>query len=122
MEGFSGASIDQLISSAAKVEANQEEMAKRQKEKYLEKKAKILAVALTKKTGRLEAGREAPTGENEETLWEKNQCTDGKEEGHWKNECPNKKKNEKERVTVAAAKSKEACNLQTNTAWGDESD
>jgi hypothetical protein len=31
-------------------------------------------------------------------------------------------KKEKERVTVAAAKSKKACNLETNTAWGDESD
>jgi hypothetical protein len=45
MEGFTGANIDQL-SIAAKVVANQEEMAKRQKEKYLEKKAKILAMAL----------------------------------------------------------------------------
>jgi hypothetical protein len=33
-----------------------------------------------------------------------------------------RKKKEKERVTVAAAKSREACNLETNTAWGDKSD
>jgi biotin synthase-like enzyme len=80
-------------------------------------------MALNEGDGRPEAGREAPTGENGKTLWEKNQCTYCKEEGHWKNECPNKKKKkEKERVTVAAAKSKEACNLEANTAWGDESD
>jgi hypothetical protein len=33
-----------------------------------------------------------------------------------------RKNKEKERVTMAATKSKEACNLETNTAWGDESD
>jgi hypothetical protein len=71
MEGFVGANIDQLISIAAKVGTNQEEMAKRQKEKYLEKKAKILAMALKEGMGRPEARREAPTGDNGETLWEK---------------------------------------------------
>jgi hypothetical protein len=40
MEAFAGANIGQLISIAAKVVANQEEMAKREKEKYLEKKGK----------------------------------------------------------------------------------
>jgi hypothetical protein len=107
MEGFAGATTDQLISIAAKVVANREEMAKREKEKYLEKKAKILAMVLNEEVGRLEARKEAPTGENGEILWEKNQCTYCKEEGHWKNEFPNKKKKEKERVTVAAAKSKD---------------
>jgi hypothetical protein len=33
-----------------------------------------------------------------------------------------KKEKEKERMTVAATKYKKACNLGTNTAWGDESD
>jgi hypothetical protein len=66
-------------------------MAKREKEKYLEKKTKILPSK--RETGRPEAGREAPTEENGETLWEKT------------------------RVTVAATKSKEVCNLETNTAW-----
>jgi hypothetical protein len=33
-----------------------------------------------------------------------------------------RKKKEKERVTVAATRSKEACNLEINTVWGDESD
>jgi hypothetical protein len=33
-----------------------------------------------------------------------------------------RKKRKKERVTMAATKSKEACNLETNTAWGDVSD
>jgi hypothetical protein len=54
MEGFVGANIDQLISIVAKVVANQEEMAKRDKEKYLEQNAKILAVGLKegdRKTG-----------------------------------------------------------------------
>jgi hypothetical protein len=46
VEGFTGANIDQLISIAVKVVANREEMAKRQTEKYLKKKAKILAMAL----------------------------------------------------------------------------
>jgi hypothetical protein len=39
MEGFTGADIDQL-SIAAKVVANREEMAKKEKEKYLGKKGK----------------------------------------------------------------------------------
>jgi hypothetical protein len=95
MEGFSGASIDQLISSAAKVEANQEEMAKRQKEKYLEKKAKILAVALMKETGRPEAGREAPTGENEETLWEKTSAPTVRRRDIGKMSAPTRKKTKK---------------------------
>jgi hypothetical protein len=60
--------------------------------------------------------------EQRNPLGKKNQCAYCKEEGHWKNECPNKKKKEKERVTVAAVKSKEDCNLQTNAAWGNESD
>jgi hypothetical protein len=54
MEGFADASIDQVISIAAKVVANQEEIAKREKEKYLEKNAKILTMALKegdRKTG-----------------------------------------------------------------------
>jgi hypothetical protein len=59
MEGFTGANIDQLISIEAKVIANREEMAKREKEKYLEKKAKILAMALKegdRKTGGRKGG------------------------------------------------------------------
>jgi hypothetical protein len=52
MEGFSVANIDQLISIVAEVVANQEEMAKREKEKYLEKKAKILAMALKEGDGK----------------------------------------------------------------------
>jgi hypothetical protein len=59
MEGFAGASIDQLISIVAKVVANQEEMAKREKKKNLEKKAKILAIVSRREMGRPEAGRKA---------------------------------------------------------------
>jgi hypothetical protein len=47
-------------------------MVKREKEKYLEKRAKILLWPSRREMGGLEAGREAPTGENGETLWEKN--------------------------------------------------
>jgi uncharacterized protein YcaQ len=71
MEGFAGANINQLISIAAKVVVNQEEMAKREKEKYLEKKAKILAMALKegdRKTGGWKRGLKRRNGE---TLWEK---------------------------------------------------
>jgi hypothetical protein len=32
------------------------------------------------------------------------------------------RKNRKKKVTVAAPKYKEACNLDTNTAWRDKSD
>jgi hypothetical protein len=67
MDGFVGANIDQIISIAAKVVAKQEEMAKREMEKYLEKKAKILVMASRRQMGRPEARREAPTGENGET-------------------------------------------------------
>jgi hypothetical protein len=42
-------------------------MTKREKEKYLKKKAKILAMPSRRGMGRLEARREAPTGENGET-------------------------------------------------------
>jgi hypothetical protein len=116
MEGFADASIDQLISIAAKVVANQEEIAKREKEKYLEKNAKILTMALKegdRKTGGQKGG---PNRRERRNPLGKNQCTYCKEEGHWKNECPNKKKKEKEIVAMGAAKSKEACNLETNTS------
>jgi hypothetical protein len=52
MEGFTGANIDQVIIIVAKVVANREKMAKRDKEKYLEKKAKILAMALKEEDGK----------------------------------------------------------------------
>jgi hypothetical protein len=53
MEAFAGANIGQLISIAAKVVLNQEEKAKREKEKYLEKKkAKILDMALKEGDGK----------------------------------------------------------------------
>jgi hypothetical protein len=116
MEGFADASIDQVISIAAKVVANQEEIAKREKEKYLEKNAKILTMALKegdRKTGGQKGG---PNRREQRNPLGKNQCTYCKEEGHWKNECPNKKKKEKEIVAMGAAKSKEACNLETNTS------
>jgi hypothetical protein len=97
-------------------------MAKREKEKYLEKKAKILAMAIKEGDRKTGGQKRGPNRREERNPMGKRQCTYCKEEGHWKNECPNKKKREKERVTVAATKSKEACNLETNTAWGDESD
>jgi hypothetical protein len=71
MEGFAGVNIDQLISIEAKVVANRKEMAKREKEKYLEKKAKILAMALKEGDGKTGGWKGGPTGENEETLWGK---------------------------------------------------
>jgi hypothetical protein len=122
MEGFTGANIDQLISIVAKVVANREEMAKREKEKYLEKKTKILAMALKERGKRTEGQRGGPNMKGWKNPLGRNQCAYCKEEGHWKNECPNKGKKGEEKVTVAASKSKEACNLETNTAWENESD
>jgi hypothetical protein len=97
-------------------------MAKREKEKYLEKKAKILAIAPKEGDRKTRGQKGGPNRREWRNPLRKNQCAHCKEEDHWKNECPNKKKKEKERVTVVATKSKEACNLETNTAWGDESD
>jgi hypothetical protein len=72
MEGFTDASIDQLIHIAAKIVANQEDMAKREKEKYLEKqRQRSWLWPSRREMGRPEAGREVPTGENGETLWKK---------------------------------------------------
>jgi hypothetical protein len=94
-EGFTGANIDQLISIEAKVIANREEMAKREKEKYLEKKAKILVIALKEGDRKTGSQKGSPNGREWRNLLGKNQCTYCKEEGHWKNECPNKKKRKK---------------------------
>jgi hypothetical protein len=68
MEGFAGANVDQCISIAAKVVANQEEMAKRENEKYLEKKTKILALALKEGGEGTEGQRGSPTGKDGTTL------------------------------------------------------
>jgi hypothetical protein len=46
MEGFAVPNTDQLISIEAKVLVNQEEMAKKEKKKYLKKMAKIRTMAL----------------------------------------------------------------------------
>jgi hypothetical protein len=92
MEGFAGANIDQLISIAAKVVVNQEERAKREEEKYLEKKAKILAMVLKEGDRKTRGWKGGPNRREWRNPLGKNQCTYCKEEGHWKNECPNKKK------------------------------
>jgi hypothetical protein len=60
MECFSGANIDQLISTVAKVVVNQEDIAKREREKYLEKKAKILAMALNEGDGKTRGWKGGP--------------------------------------------------------------
>jgi hypothetical protein len=71
MKGFTGANIDQLISIAAKVKANQEKMDKRERKKNLGKKAKILAMTLKEGDGKTRGRREAqqermgkPSGKN----------------------------------------------------------
>jgi hypothetical protein len=82
MEGFAGTNIDQLISIAAKVVVNREEMAKREKEKYLEKKTKILAMGLKEgdwKTGGQKGG---PNRREQRNPLGKNHCTYCKEERH----------------------------------------
>jgi hypothetical protein len=90
-------------------------MSKREKEIYLEKKAKILAMALKEGGRNTESRRGVPNRKEWKNPLGKNQCTYCKEEGHWKNECPMKGK--KGKVMVAATKSKEVCNLETNAAW-----
>jgi hypothetical protein len=98
------------------VVANREEMAKREKKKYLEKKAKILAMALKEGGKGTEGQRGGPNRKGWKNPLGRNQCAYCKEEGLWKNECPNKGKKGKEKVTLATTKSKEAYNLETNTA------
>jgi hypothetical protein len=74
MKGFTGANIDQLISIAAKVKANQEKMDKRERKKKSGKKGKD--PGYDPQGGRREDQRQkgGPTGENGETLWKKHQC------------------------------------------------
>jgi hypothetical protein len=91
MEGFEGANINQLISIAAKVVVNQEEMAKKEKEKYLEKKAKILAIGLKEGNGKTRGWKGGTNRREQRNSLGKKQCAYCKDEGHWKNECPNKK-------------------------------
>jgi hypothetical protein len=60
MEGFAGASIDQLISIVAKVVANQEEMAKREKKKKIwRKRQRSWLLSSRREMGRPEDGRKA---------------------------------------------------------------
>jgi hypothetical protein len=82
MEDFTGANIDQLISIVAKVVVNQEEMTKREKEKYLEKKAKILAMALKEGDGKTGGQRGGPNRREWRNPLGKKQFTYCKEEGH----------------------------------------
>jgi hypothetical protein len=96
-------------------------MTKREKEKYLEKRQRSWLWPSRREMGRLKARREAPAGENGEILWEKTSAPTIRRRDIGKMSALKEKK-EKERVTVVATKSKEACNLETNTAWGDESD
>jgi hypothetical protein len=105
---FAGAHIDQLVSIAAKVVTNQEKNSKSGK-KNLEKKAKILAMALKDGDKETKGQRGGPNKKGWKNPLGRNQCTYSKEEEHWKDECPNKET--KEKVTTAATKSKEAYNL-----------
>jgi hypothetical protein len=94
MEGFAGASIDQLISIVAKVVANQEEMAKREKKKIWRKRQRSW---LLSQGGRWEDQR--PEGRPNRREWRnplgKNQCAYCKEEEHWKNDALTRKKRKK---------------------------
>jgi hypothetical protein len=123
VEGFAGANIDQLISIAAKVVANREKMAKREKEKYLEKRQRAWPWASRRETKGLKAGEGSPTGKDRKTLSGKISVhTTRKRDIGEMNALIRKKKNEKKKVTVAATKSKEAYNLETNEAWENKSD
>jgi hypothetical protein len=60
-------------------------MAKREKEKYLGKKAKILAMALREGDGKTRGQKGGPNRREQRNSLGKKQCTYSKEEGHWKN-------------------------------------
>jgi hypothetical protein len=78
-------------------------MAKREKEKYLEKKAKSWLWPSRRERERLEARREAPTRENGETLWEKTSAPIVRKRDIGKISALTRKKRKRKR-TVAAAK------------------
>jgi hypothetical protein len=67
-------------------------LAKREKEKYLQKKAKILAVALKEGDRKTRSWKGGPNRRERRNPLGKDQCAYCKEEGHWKNECLNKEK------------------------------
>jgi hypothetical protein len=70
---------------------NREETDTRQKETYLEKKAKILAMALKEGDGKTGGRKGSPNRREWRNPLGKNQCTYFKEEGHWKNDALRKK-------------------------------
>ena len=91
LEGFAGMIITQLIVVADKVFMNREAAAEREVNRRLKKKATLLAAAL-KETDTAKMGRPQPQ------KWGKpraplamDQCAYCKENGHWKNECLNRK-------------------------------
>jgi hypothetical protein len=59
-------------------------MAKREKEKYLEKKAKILAMAFKEGDGKTGGQKGGPNRREWRNFLGKNLCAYCKEEGHWK--------------------------------------
>jgi hypothetical protein len=95
MDGFMGANIDQLISIVARVVANGEEMAKREKEKYLEKKAKILAIAFKEGDRRTRGCKGGPNRREQRNHLGKNQCAYCKEKGIGKISALSRKKRKK---------------------------
>jgi hypothetical protein len=74
---------------------NQQERAKREKEKYLKKKQRSWLWPSRKEMGRLEARKEAPTGENTETLWEKSSVPTVRRRDIGKMSAPTSKKRKK---------------------------
>lgn len=90
LEGFAGMNISQLIEIANKVYNNREEAAEREARKRMEKKAALLAAAL----GRPALPPKGPPSKERvgHLRVEADQCAYCKERGHWKRECPNRKK------------------------------
>uniref|UniRef100_A0A8C8RQH4 CCHC-type domain-containing protein n=1 Tax=Pelusios castaneus TaxID=367368 RepID=A0A8C8RQH4_9SAUR len=84
LEGFEGMNLSQLKAVADKVYMNREIEEKRESERKMKRKAELLAAALDIRRMPVQGGarRNGPLG--------RNQCAYCKQEGHWKQECPQK--------------------------------
>jgi hypothetical protein len=90
-------------------------MAKREKEKYLEKKAKILAMALKEGDGKTRGQKGGRNRREWRNPMGKNQYTYCKEEGHWKKSALTRKKKKGKRKSDSGC-----CQIQGSLPPRDE--
>uniref|UniRef100_A0A8C0HLE4 CCHC-type domain-containing protein n=1 Tax=Buteo japonicus TaxID=224669 RepID=A0A8C0HLE4_9AVES len=97
VDGAEGMSISRLNEIAYKVYNNREEKKEKREQAKMKLQASLLAAAIVdREEGERKKGRR-PRG----SLLGLNQCAICRQEGHWKNECPNKEKKEPDKnVTV----------------------